>query len=265
MIKRGFPVIFMTSEEFRPSVEKAGAEWYEQSPLVDKTLMPEREKHPVGYARLRYDLETWWIASLPARYQRLKSLLEMVRKREPSRQVIVVAESMSVAVLPFRLGAPPPKGYATFPKTIGINPMPLMLSSIDTAPMGTGLPPDATESGRARNKLLRQLIDSTFLGPAVEKLRACLAGLGSEPAWPGSASTVLPDDIFTSFICSYDTTFQLCSPSFEYPLSDLHPTIRFAGALPQRGVDPTFAFPAWWADVLANAAPARLAIPTRRS
>ncbi len=245
MIRRGYSAVFMSTEEFRKPIEKIGAEWYEQPVMFEPAELAVHEKLPPGQPRLMYDMEAGIINKLAARYQRLKSLLEMVREREPGRQVVVMAETISIAALPFRLGAPLPKGYATFPKTIGLNTTPVVTTSVDTGPLGSGLPPDGTESGRARNKMLHQLIGALILHPVTVKWTAALAELGC---------TDLPGLIVDAAINGYDTTFQLCGPSLEYPMSDMHPSIRFSGALPRRPTDPAFVYPTWWADLVANAA-----------
>ena len=67
-------------------------------------------------------------------------------------------------------------------------------------------------------------------------------------------SELLPLRMFDAMLDSYDVTFQMCSASLEYPRSDLAPSIRFAGALPHRGLDPKYVYPDWWGEITANAA-----------
>ncbi|ORY68473.1 uncharacterized protein BCR38DRAFT_423372 [Pseudomassariella vexata] len=246
MVKRGFEVIFMSALEFKDSIIKVGAEFYEMSSLWPEGTLEEREKFPVGFPRLVFDLEKIFTDRLPSRSANLRSLLEMVKQRDPSRQIIMVAETCSMAVLPFMYGAPLPKGYTKFPKVININVIPLPVGSIDTGPFGPGLPPDSTESGRARNKLIAQLMEQGPFKGAIEHHKHVLDSLGCKDLTAGH--------MFDKWVESYDTTFQLCSPSLEYPRSDLHPSIRFAGALPKKGIDPTYPYPAWWSIITSNSA-----------
>jgi UDP:flavonoid glycosyltransferase YjiC (YdhE family) len=246
MIKRGFEVVFMTSSEFKEGVEKIGAEYYETTGFWPPGQLEMREKIPIGPPRLLFDMENIFLAAIPGRSASLKALLEMLHERDPDREVIIVHESAAMAVPPFLFGAPLPKGYKKFPKVLGLNVIPMIVTSIDTGPFGPGLPPDSTESGRARNKLLCELMQmGLFAGPQ-EQYKKQLTDLGA---------TSVPEGFFMdSWLNSYDCLLQMCSPSMEYPRSDLHPSIRYAGALPKRGVDPNFPYPSWWSDIKANAA-----------
>ncbi|OAA57048.1 UDP-glucuronosyl/UDP-glucosyltransferase [Niveomyces insectorum RCEF 264] len=244
MMKRGFGAAFLSSAEFKESIEQLGAEFWETAPVVDEALAAERKKTPLGPERLIFDFQKCWIPALPRRHQQLKSLLETVRRRDPTRKIIVVPEVMSLAALPFVLGAPLPEGFTAFPPTVALNVIPLIVTSVDTAPFGVGLPPDATESGRQRNQLLNKLVYAP-LGPVNKQFQACLAELG--------CTRKLDSFLFDTFSDSYDTTFQMCSASFEYPRSDLAPNIRFAGVLPHRGLNPDLAYPSWWAEITENA------------
>ncbi|KAI1848509.1 hypothetical protein JX265_008710 [Neoarthrinium moseri] len=246
MINRGFEVIFMTAPDLRENVEKIGAEYYETSPFWPEGTLEEREKYPAGMPRMMYDMEWIFMASIPSRVASLRSLLEMVRERDPSRDVVIVAETVTMGVLPFKYGAPLPKGYTEFPKVISINVVPLVVSSIDVGPFGPGLPPDSTKSGRARNQLLYQLMHGN--GPF-----ATLNNIFHETLRKVACTSVPTDFMFDAWVTSFDTLFQLCSPSLEYPRSDLHPSIRYAGALPKRGIDPKFSYPSWWPELQANA------------
>ncbi|KAK6088011.1 udp-glucuronosyl udp-glucosyltransferase [Seiridium cupressi] len=247
MAKRGFEVIFMTAPDLRGSVEKIGAEFYETTPFFPAGSLEGRDDHPVGLPKLLYDMRSIFLASIAPRAATVRSLLEMVRERDPSRDVVVVVETASMGVLPFMYGAPLPKGYDKFPRVININVIPLLATSDDLAPFGPGLPPDTTESGRARNKLLNDLFywQGPFK-PLNDEFLTILKSVGC---------TKLPKQfMFDAWTDSFDTCFQMCSPSLEYPRSDLHSSIRFAGALPKRGIDPNLVYPSWWSEIKENAA-----------
>ena len=61
--------------------------------------------------------------------------------------------------------------------TIVIGVVPLPMNSVDTAPFGPGLPPDATEEGRAR-QVQNAMVEEMFSG-STGFLRATLEGLGA--------------------------------------------------------------------------------------
>ncbi|KAI4594332.1 hypothetical protein KJ359_008355 [Pestalotiopsis sp. 9143b] len=247
MVKRGFEVIFMTAPDIKPSVDKIGAEYWETTPFFPPGSLEGRDAHPPGLPKLIYDMRTVFLPAIGPRSETMRSLLEMVRERDPDRDVVIVAETMCMGLVPFTLGAPLPKGYSEFPKIIDINVVPLLTMSEDIAPFGPGLVPDSTESGKARNRLMNDMI--YFQGPfkpVENEYHQILKDIGCAR---------LPESfMFDSWIDSFDTTFQMCSPSLEYPRSDLKPSIRFAGALPKRGIDPSFEYPTWWSEIQENAA-----------
>lgn len=246
MIGRGFEVIFMSTTEFKKAIEKTGAEFYESvTPFADIGYLKSRHTLPPGLPTLMADMENMFIKQMGPRSLELRSALELVRERDPSRNVVVVTETMSLAPMPFIFGAPLPKGYDRFPKTININTVPIMLLSIDTGITGSGLPPDASESGRARNKFMNQMVVRGPFGGTDRVFHQALKDLGC---------TSLPKAFFqNAWLESYDTTFQMCVPSLEYPRSDLHLSIRFTGALPKNALDPNFPYPSWWGEIRSNA------------
>ncbi|KAI0014934.1 glycosyltransferase family 1 protein [Xylariomycetidae sp. FL0641] len=248
LIQRGYDAVFLTSAEFKDRVEKIGAEYYECSVCFPPGVLEAREKIPIGPERSIWDLEHVFLAPMPSRSASMRALLEMVRERDPDRPVIIMNELMSMAPMPFMHGAPLPKGYAAFPKVINLNVLPVLCTSDDTAPCGPGLPPDATPAGRTRNRMLHAMM----LGPgsafsAVDALlRRHLRDLGCTAAPAAS--------FFDAFFLAADTTFQLSSPSMDYPRSDLPLKIRYAGALPPPAVDAAVPFPPGCPDLRANGA-----------
>lgn len=198
----------------------------------------------MGLPRLLFDMEKVFIAALPKRSASMRSALELVHQRDPDREIIIINETASQAVLPFMYGAPLPRGFAKFPKVININIIPLGITSVDTAPFGPGLPPDSSESGRARNKLLYQLINGGLLKETDDLFKKTLKVLG--------CTKECDRFILDAWMTSYDATFQLCGPSMEYPRSDMHPSIRYSGTLPKKGLDPMFQYPPWWPELAAN-------------
>jgi hypothetical protein len=244
MVNRGFEVIFMSSLEFKEPIERLGAEFYETNDFWPAGGLEVREQVPPGFPRMLWDMEHLFINNLPVRSGHVRSLLEMLHERDPSRDIVIINEAASMAIVPFVFGAPLPKGYTKFPKVIGIGAVPMVTTSIDTGPFGMGLPPDSTESGRMRNKLLNDFMrQGPFKGVDdlyQEVLKKC------------ECTNVPEEFMFDTWISGYDATLQLCCPSLEYPKSDLHPTIRYAGCLPKRGIDPEFQFPTWWSEFKSN-------------
>ncbi|KAI1267217.1 glycosyltransferase family 1 protein [Xylariaceae sp. FL1019] len=246
MISKGYEVAFMSSEDGKAAVEKIGAEWFECSPFWPPGSQEARAKLPFGLERTFFDLENIFLSAVPSRTASLRALLETVREREPERQVVILAETGGMAAQAFAYGAPLPKGYDRMPKVIGLGVIPLIVTSSDTAPFGPGLPPDSTESGRARNRTLHEMMN---MGPFAPLTNCFITRLKEA----GCTAIPEPFSLFDAFSTSVDTMFQLCSPSMDYPRSDLALNIRYAGALPPRPVAPDYVFPSWWAEVKQHA------------
>ncbi|RBQ73925.1 hypothetical protein FVER14953_11316 [Fusarium verticillioides] len=95
------------------------------------------------------------------------------------RKVIVMPETCFMGANPISLGGPLPKGYTKRPKVINSNPIPYMATSIDTAPFGPGLPPDSTESGRARNQFMNQMMVGGPFADVIAHQEEVLKNLGA--------------------------------------------------------------------------------------
>ncbi|KAI0166535.1 glycosyltransferase family 1 protein [Xylariaceae sp. FL1272] len=246
MISKGYDVAFMSSTDGKAAVEKIGAEWFECSPFWSAGSQEARSKLPFGPERTFFDLEHIFLSAIPSRTASLKVLLETVREREPRREVVILAETGGMAAQAFACGAPLPKGYDRMPKIIGLGVIPLIVTSADTGPFGPGLPPDSTESGRARNRMLHEMMS---MGPLMPLTNLFISRLKEA----GCSAIPEPFSIFDVFCASADTLFQLCSPSMDYPRSDLPLHVRYAGALPPRPIAPDYAFPPWWVEVKEHA------------
>ncbi|GJC91227.1 UDP-glucuronosyl UDP-glucosyltransferase [Colletotrichum higginsianum] len=246
MIQRGFEASYIGGEEFHPQIKRMGAEFVPLPSILSPEMMEARNKVPAGNARLMWDLSNIFIRWVPEHFRVLMETLERVREERPDRQVIVVHESFFMGLTPLMLGAPLPKGYTIRPPVIDINVAPIVVSSIDTGPFGPGLPPDSTESGRARNALLNSMFfgpDGPFAAPAKE-YNAITKSLG--------ATEELPPALFEAWQTRYDVTLQMCTPSLEYPRSDLPGVIKYAGCLPPKPVDPNYQYPEWWGEITAG-------------
>jgi UDP:flavonoid glycosyltransferase YjiC (YdhE family) len=257
LVKRGFEVIFASTPEFEARIHTIGAEFFESTSFwPTPTTEAERDTQPPGLPKLLFDLERVFIASTPGRAQKMRELLEMLHQRDSERPVVILVEAMSLGCVPFLWGAPLPKGYDCFPPAIAFNVIPLVVSSVDTSPTGLGLPPDATESGRARNAALYQMLARGPFATIEETQRRTLVDECGCTRYDYQGVNHL--DVWLN---SYDTCFQMCTPSLEFPRSDLHPSIRFAGALPKRGLDPNLQYPDWWMDDVVDNKAGRKIVP----
>ncbi len=246
MIQRGHEVVYLADSRYEEKITNMGAEF------LDIPGDPARYiKSSIGLLsqlkgleRATHQLTHVFYKPMPDRAEALASTLEMLRQRHPNRQIIIVQDVLNMAVQPWTYGRQLPRGFSKFPKTVGISPHPMLIQSIDTAPIFMGLPPDATESGRLRNEALHKLCDAGPFKPFHEAWADMLQRCGCTVPPTGSP--------FTAWYTCHDTVMMLCSPSLEYELTDRPGMIHFAGCLPPRGIDADYPFPVWWNEVTEN-------------
>ncbi|KAI1876046.1 uncharacterized protein JN550_001542 [Neoarthrinium moseri] len=248
LIKQGFEALFLSSPEFQDQITRAGAEWSPLEPFDFSCFSPAviaalNVKMPCQL--MAHAFEHIFVASIPRHTQQLRKALEMLHRRDPARQVLVIHEFGAMAVHSFYFGSPLPEGYTSFPKTICLGINPILFDSEVTGYAGPGLPFDDTPTGRARNKYILELVHNfayRALGDAhIQRLKE--TGCTS---WPENFR--LDDFCLTS-----DIFLQLCGPSFEYPDPTRSPKVRFIGTLPPKGVSPDLAYPSWWPEVTGAA------------
>ncbi|KAH8901217.1 putative glycosyltransferase [Thozetella sp. PMI_491] len=251
MIKRGYPVFFHGGAQFEADVLAMGAEFSVIPSMLDPVPDPEAVM-AAGQAitDLRvplfvHGLVNFLYNTMPARTQLLEETIVKLKERHPDRQIIIIHELCSMNVTPFAYGRPVPEGFTSFPKTIGIGAVNISAPSVDTAPFSMGLPYDTSRSCLLRNKELHKLADQGPWRPLIEAAERAMRTAG--------CSTLPEGHPFGSWYAAPDVCFQMCSPSMEYPLSDMPPKLRFAGCLPPKVSGSDFEAPNWWGDVLDRA------------
>lgn len=199
-----------------------------------------------GPACFNHDLIHIFCKSLPSQYAAIQKALAMLSRQGPPRPIIVMTESLNFGALPIILGAPGlrPSGFIA----IGLNP--ILLTSIDHSPFGTGMLPDSSPEGRARNKIANAAQKQTF-AESQAQFAAALASVGANS----------PDEFLLDSLYSLPDRFvQMCTPSVEYPRSDAPATLRFAGGYPtahtpsSRNAGDDQARPAWWPEITSDPA-----------
>ncbi|KID80207.1 UDP-glucosyltransferase B1 [Metarhizium brunneum] len=248
LIQRGHTVAYLSTSRYREKILSIGAEFLSAEwpiPGLDPQAGTALQSMPIGVGRFAYLLIHIFYKWLVLRVDAVSNALEFLRRREPGREIIIVEDILNMSTMPYRYGRPLPAGFNTMPKTVGISPVPLMLQSQDTAPFMLGLPPDTSESGRLRNKALNKLVNEGPMKPMVDVWKEVMTQCGCTVTPEGSP--------LNAWFDAYDATFMLCSPSLEYPISDLPPHVRFAGCLPRRGIDAHTKHPAWWSEVTDTA------------
>ncbi|TDZ30731.1 UDP-glucosyltransferase A1 [Colletotrichum spinosum] len=244
LVKTGYEVVFMAPDLYQTKVEETGAGYLRvDNPLTGEVMQSFREATslPRGLERVAGQYKAVFLDMLPMRTQSTEDALVMLQARDPSRQIIFMEDVFNSTLLPFKYGRPLPEGLSSMPKSIGFGVAPLLFESRDNAPMSLGLLPDSTVSGRQRNEALHKLAESGPFRNMIESWQGALRKLGC---------TVIPDGkMFSCLYTAHDYALQLCSPSLEYPLSDLPSSIKYVGLLPRKTVKPGFEYPPWWPEV----------------
>ncbi|OAA43280.1 UDP-glucuronosyl/UDP-glucosyltransferase [Metarhizium rileyi] len=244
LIEHGHAVAYLSTQAYREKIVSIGAEFLPAEwPLagLDAETGTTLQSMPIGVGRLAFLLIHIFYKNLVLRVEAVAAALEFLRSREPGREIVIVEDILNMSAMPYRYGRPLPRGFDRMPKTVGISPVSLMLQSQDTAPFMLGLPPDASESGRMRNMALNELVNDGPMKPMIDVWKEAMRQCGCTVTPEGSP--------FNAWFNAYDATFMLCSPSLEYPISDLPRHVQFAGCLPRRGIDSHTKYPAWWSDV----------------
>lgn len=175
---------------------------------------------------------------MPSQHAALQKALKFLGTEYPDRAIILMTESLNFGALPIALGAPGfrPTGFIA----IGLNP--ILLTSIDHAPFGSGLLPDNSVEGRERNKAANA-IQKQALAESQTAFVEALASVGA--ADPGLF-------LLDSLYALPDCFIQMSSPSVEYPRTDAPKTLRFAGGYPAAPRSHAIEKPHWWPEVTGS-------------
>ncbi|CAJ0550215.1 Ff.00g101450.m01.CDS01 [Fusarium sp. VM40] len=261
LIARNYDVCFVSGSGYRQQAEALGAKFFPVEGYgdyydltswdldADCTYLfgiffyalagPEGEKHLEGPACFQHDLIHIFCKSLPSQHEAIQRALKALKTEHPQRPVFVMTESLNFGALAIRLGAPglQPDGFIA----IGLNP--ILLTSMDHSPFGSGMLPDRTPKGRERNRVANAA-QKQFFTPSQDAYTEALKSVGAEPS-----DEFLLDSLYTL----PDRFIQMCTPSAEYHRSDAPDTLRFAGGYPATGsTTSTWEKPAWWEEVVAE-------------
>lgn len=231
LVRRGHSVRVLTGRAFEDRVVASGALF---RPLPTECDFDERDLNASfpgrlerkGLARFRFDLEHIFFDTAPGQTRAMRELMG------EERVDAVLIDIGFGGALPLLLGPP-----ADRPPIVRAGITPLLFSSRDTAPYGFAKFPSSSRAGRWRNKALLAVTHRMFASShryANAMLRN--QGVRELPVFMLDAT----------LLC--DSYLQFCSPSFEYPRSDLPAHLSFVGPiLPPPPA--SFVPPGWWSDL----------------
>jgi MGT family glycosyltransferase len=237
MVEQGHEVAFYTTPHYEERVKSTGAEFLPIEVAFDAhdlmVVNPEREASSKrGVSGLKDDLRRIFVGPVPGQARDIRTILESYDAD------CIVVDSMFLGALP--LGVRP---RAERPALACVGVMPYSQPSRDTAPFGIGLQPGRGALSRLRNRSLNWLTVHGVLADIERFTRARLAEAGA----PGVKTSLL--DLQPSLVDAY---FQATVAGFEYPRSDLAPTVRFVGPIlapPSTATATATATPGWWPEL----------------
>ena len=256
LVSRGFPVHFLAGAAFARAISRTGAVFAPTPDTWTADVLADAARVPGGRTPFLWEARRLFLDGAAACWRSLGAVLEEVRRVYPRREIVVVEEMLFMGSWPFVLGAPLPKGYEVFPRVVSFSSFPLWVSSRDTPPFARGDAPDRTEAGRGRNRRLYEELEGEHVA-LMAHANEIYAALGArERIEVGSAEDGIRRSMFDVWATRH-TLLLPCSPSLEYPRSDLPPNIRFIGGAPRPALDPSTPLPPWWDELVANEAAGR--------
>ncbi len=233
LVEQGDEVAFYTTPHYEERVEATGAQFLPFEQAFDAhdlmVVNPEREASAKrGVSGVKDDLRRIFVGPVPGQARDIRTILEAYTAD------CIVVDTMFLGAIPLALGP-----RADRPALACVGVMPLSQPSRDTAPFGIGMQPGHGPLSRLRNRTLNWLTVHGALADMQRFTRARLAEAGA----PRVKTFLL--DLQPTLVDAY---FQATVAGFEYPRSDLAPTVRFVG--PILGA-PTSSpeLPAWWPEL----------------
>jgi len=230
----GHDVVFFTTAHYRDRVEATGAtfvpfaEEYDAHDLM--VANPARESSSKrGVRGVKDDLRRIFIGPVPGQYRDLRAVLDGFAAD------CVVTDTMFLGALPLALG---PRQERPALACIGV--MPYASSSRDTAPFGAAFQPGSGPVLRVRNRVMNWSTQHVLLADIQHFARRRLAETGA-PRFRGYLIDLMPTVV--------DAYLQATVAGFEYPRSDLAPSVRFVGPILAPPSAASFEEPPWWGEL----------------
>jgi MGT family glycosyltransferase len=228
LAKLGHTITFHTAEVFRQKVEKTGLRFVGTTGKADfdyrSPINLEGQGNLTALDLTNYALKKTITEALSDLDRDLQQILH------ESPVDVILTSSMYFGAFPLLLRSG--KGR---PAVIGCGVNPLMLGSVDCAPLS---PPDNTPGGRRRIREINQQTQRAF-APMQEALNEALNKC-SVPA----LSEFWMDAIYKL----PDLVLQFSAEAFEFPRSDMPSNIHFVGPILPALAD-GFEEPAWWSEL----------------
>jgi UDP:flavonoid glycosyltransferase YjiC (YdhE family) len=225
LVNAGHDVAWYTGRTFEPLVRRVGATFLPDGLGVEGDVLHEMTGNRSGISGLKRIVREIFVEPIPEYVKDLGAVADEFRP-----DVIVVDDWFLAGPMVAHQ-----RGIRSVAYVVG----PLSVTSIDTAPAGTGLPPSSSPLGRLRNRGLRWLATRVLFRDVQQALRRAAV----------AADFPLLDDFLTDWTVRLaDRTLVSAIPEVEYPRSDLPAAVEFVGPMLPTGVD-DWTPPDWWPEL----------------
>lgn len=232
LLRRGHEVVWYGSRHFQAGIEATGARFSPLRTGIDygdsqyNEHFPERVRYS-GLARVVFDFEKLFVEPIPGMIQDLRAIIDEYRP-----DALLGDPAVAATRIIGETGGPP---------AAVLNITVLSFEHPDLPAFGLGLPFKDSWLARLRNRLTYQLVDHVVF----KSVNRAYKALATRHGWP-----VRP---FRPTLSPF-LHLQPMVPSFEYPVKDIPPEVRFIGVLlpdPPRDFVP----PKWWDRVIHGGKP----------
>jgi MGT family glycosyltransferase len=230
LVSAGHDVLWYTGKRFERWVSRTGAGFTACAAVPgaddpDVDLLESMDGQRSGLSGFRRIIRELFVEPVPAYAAELGPLIDEFRP-----DVVVADHCFLAGPMLARM-----RGLGSVVYVVG----PLAVSSVDTAPSGTGLAPSSSALGRLRNRALQWAIANLAFRDVQQTLHRVATEIGFTP---------LPDFLTDWTVRIADRYLVAAVPEFEYPRRDLPAAVEFVGPLLPEGVD-DWTPPDWWPDV----------------
>lgn len=249
--RHSYPVFFIAGPQFEGPITRTGATFVPTENTWSPDVVASAAAVPEGHTPFLWEQRRLFLDGTRPCMKSLKDLLERVRVEFPEKDVVIVEEMLFMGSWPFKLGAPLPKGYSSFPRVISMSSIPVWVTSVDTAPFGPGIPPDAAPAGHERNARLYAEMEDEH-DALTAHANTVYTSLGATQKLEMTRTNGIKRTMFDAWASRGDVLLHPCPPSLEYRRSDMPGNIAFIGPAPRPPLDPSTPLPSWFRDLKAN-------------
>jgi MGT family glycosyltransferase len=230
LVREGHEVFWYTGETFEPLIARTGARFvtctaHASPDRLGEDVLQSMDGQRDGLAGFRRIIRELFVDPIPAYARELAPIVDELRP-----DVIVTDHCFAAGPMLARQ-----RQIKSVVYVIG----PLAVSSLDTAPSGTGLLPSSSPLGRLRNQALNLLMSRVLFRDVQRAAVRAAEEVGFPPL----------DAFLTDWTVRIADRYLVATiPEFEYPRSDMPGAVEFIGPLLPEGID-AWDPPSWWPEL----------------